>query len=129
MCSCQSPATFQAETTTAKRQAGNGHAHPMKLCGISDSFDQAEMQALGCQEEAFADEVVAGATLSSTGAVRGRAGAAAGSALLRCPALLKVGSLLSCLHVELGHFLIKADACVVGGIPARASELRYTDVS
>ena len=92
----------------------------MELCCISDGFDQAQVQALGCQEEALADEVVAGATLSSHGAVGGRAGAAAaGSALLRCPALLKVSPLLSRLHVELGYFLIKADACVVGGIPAR----------
>ena len=97
----------------------------MQLCCICDGFYQPKVQALCCQEEAFTDEVVARGIASSTGAIascmeaiRNRAGAvAAGSALLRCPALLKVGPLLFRFHVQL-CCIFKADALVVGRIPA-----------
>ena len=45
---------------------GKGHTHPMQFCCICDGFDQAQVQALCCQKEAFTDEVVLGGIASST---------------------------------------------------------------
>lgn len=79
------------------------------------------MQSLGCQEEALADEVVAGATAGAT--ARGT-GAGAGSALLRGASLLQILPLLFSFHVELGLFC-ELDALVASYISV-AKELQFS---